>query len=482
MAELEVTVRYKSKPAKLALSLVVLLMPVWGILVPGLIVWILLRFAASPALYLNYLLHNLFQFIGIILGLFLITALGVKAVLNLSDNRIVLSKIGMELPFFLGNTFGLRRTFSWSTIRNAQLVESGSKRELVLHTTDGFPIYLDLACISSSELEQLLLALDVWAINCEKNPLLETLQQELSTSCIGQDSTGYTQMWEEELSRRFSSTAYVPLEPGCTLQDGRLKVLNQLSFGGLTAVYLCQKNDRELVVLKEAVIPQETEEETERKALELFEREAQILMALEHRAITRVLDYFVESGRHYLLIQYHNGQDLHQYVKQNGPQPPETVFRWALEILDILNFLHGQDPPIIHRDVTPDNIVLNDQGSLVMIDFGAANEFLGNATGTLVGKQSFIAPEQFRGKATTQSDLYSLGSTLHFLLTGNEPVPLSASHPKTSNPGLSEEIDHIVAGMTEMDLDKRIKSAEEARKAIYSIFNNMSVEKELVKS
>jgi serine/threonine-protein kinase len=142
------------------------------------------------------------------------------------------------------------------------------------------------------------------------------------------------------------------------------------------------------------------------------------------------------------------------------------VLHWTLEIADILAYLHAQDPPIIHRDITPDNLVLDTGGAIIMIDFGTANEFLGKATGTLVGKQSFIAPEQFRGKACVQSDLYSLGCTLHFLLTGQEPVPLSVSHPRTVNAAVSEEVDSLVASLTAMEVESRAQSAQELKDRI----------------
>ncbi|HEY9785302.1 MAG TPA: serine/threonine-protein kinase [Candidatus Obscuribacterales bacterium] len=468
MADLEITIKYNSKPAKLALSIVVLLLPIWGILVPGLLIWMLFGLLTN-LLFFSHIGNDSAQLLGIFLGLLLIVVLGVKAVLNLADNRIVLSKLGIELPFFLGNTFGLKRTFAWAAIRQAQLIESETKREIILCTTDGFPVYLDVKCMANEELEQLLLGLDVWAVNCEKSPQLQALQDELQETAGKRESPSYTAMWEEELSRRYSSTAYVPLEPGQELQQGRIKVLNQLSFGGLSAVYLCQRHNRDLVVLKEAVVPTGTDDEIEKKAKELFEREASILMKLDHPAIARVVDYFVDRGRHYLMIEYHSGQDLSQLVHQHGPQNEERVLRWALAVLDILSYLHGEEPPVIHRDVTPDNLVLKNDGSLVLIDFGAANEFLGTATGTLVGKQSFIAPEQFRGKASTKSDLYALGCTLHFLVTGKEPVPLSVSHPRAVNENLSEGVDKLVASLTMTNPDERIESAQEAKAWVLSL-------------
>jgi tRNA A-37 threonylcarbamoyl transferase component Bud32 len=406
---------------------------------------------------------------GVIMGMLLIVLIGVKSVLNLSDNRIVLSKNGIELPFFLGSTFGLRRNFSWVAISSAQLVDSEKKREIVIHTTDGFPMYLDVKCFESEELEQFLVALNVWAINCKRTPELEYLQDELQKKSDEKLLPSYTAMWDDELSRRFTATAYVPLEPGQVLQDGRLKVVSQLSFGGLSAVYLCQYKERELVVLKESVVPQDSDEQLKLKATELFEREARLLMRIDHPSIVKVMDCFVEASRQYLLIEYRSGQDLSQFIKQNGAQREEKVLKWAEEIVDILDYLHNQEPPIVHRDVTPDNLVLDNDGQLVMIDFGAANEFLGNATGTLVGKQSFIAPEQFRGHASAQSDLYALGCTLSFLLTAQEPVPLSVTHPRKIVDTISEDVDEFVADLTAMELENRILSAAAAKGRIQEL-------------
>ncbi len=104
--------------------------------------------------------------------------------------------------------------------------------------------------------------------------------------------------------------------------------------------------------------------------------------------------------------------------------------------------------PVIHRDLTPDNIVVKDDGTLVVIDFGAANEFIGNSTGTFVGKQCYISPEQFRGKAVPQSDIYALGCTLHYLLTGSDPQALSVAHPHSLNEIVSPEVDALVAECT----------------------------------
>jgi serine/threonine protein kinase len=183
------------------------------------------------------------------------------------------------------------------------------------------------------------------------------------------------------------------------------------------------------VVLKEAVIPQDGTEGVREKAKELFDREAKLLMKLDHPGIVHVLDCFNEGERNYLLLEYINGVDLRQLVRQNGVQKESDVLEWAVQVANALKYLHEREQPIIHRDLTPDNIVLRNDGKVLIVDFGAANEFIGNATGTFVGKHSYIAPEQLRGKATVQSDIYAFGCTLFFLLTGSDPEALSPSNP-----------------------------------------------------
>jgi serine/threonine-protein kinase len=249
------------------------------------------------------------------------------------------------------------------------------------------------------------------------------------------------------------------MAPGQIIRAGKLKVVRQLSLGGLSAVYLAQLDGNRLVVLKEAVLPEDGSVELREKAKELFEREAALLMRLKHKGIVAVLEQFSDHDRNYLMLEYVNGQDLRQFVKQNGAQKEAQVLEWAVQLTGILKYLHEQDPPVIHRDVSPDNLVLREDGSLVVIDFGAANEFISKATGTFVGKQSFIAPEQFRGKAVTQSDIYAFGCSLYYLLTGKEPEALSTSNPKEVNPDVSDELAELVVSCTQLEARDRYQTA-----------------------
>ena len=131
-----------------------------------------------------------------------------------------------------------------------------------------------------------------------------------------------------------------------------------------------------------------------------------------------------------MVLQHIDGRTLRDYVQEFGRQDQGTALRWAIELSATLKDLHNLEPPVIHRDLTPDNIIIRKDGSLCVIDFGAANTFLGTATCTIVGKSAYIPLEQFQGKAKLCSDIYALGGTLYFLVTGRDPEALMASDPR----------------------------------------------------
>ncbi len=413
--------------------------------------------------------------IAIFSVLILISALGVILAAVFEDDVVLVSKEGLAFPLRMLGKLRMRRARHWPDLCAAtvQLSESSGANpkgfiNLFFHSGGATSIKIDK--LSSTDLEQLLLAIEIWGANCQRAPELIQFQNQFQNETRGIESLSYTQMWEEELSRRFASTSFVPLEPGHELKGGQLKVTRQLAFGGLSAIYLAQERQRGIVVLKEAVIPANADEAARSKALELFEREAHLLVKLDHPQIAKVHDHFQDGGRNYLLLDYIRGQDLRQMVKQNGAQSQAKVLQWGAQIAEIMEYLHAQSPPIIHRDLTPDNLVLGNDGKVVLIDFGAANEFVGTATGTLVGKQAYIAPEQLRGKASTKSDIYAFGGTLYFLLTGSDPEALSASHPKQIRPEVGEDVDQLVSSCTELEESQRPKNAAELRKLVDGLF------------
>jgi serine/threonine protein kinase, bacterial len=202
------------------------------------------------------------------------------------------------------------------------------------------------------------------------------------------------------------------------------QVLRLLGHGGMGTTFLaCVPSEQpgqmpQLRVLKEMNAAMENIP----KAQELFEREARILQSLSHPGIPTFFDYFVENHKKYLVMQLIHGQDLDKWVQQKGPVQVERAIAWMLQTCDVLSYIHTQTPPVIHRDLKPSNLIVRSKDSQVaVIDFGAVKES-GNSPGTRIAVEGYSSPEQTLGNPQIQSDLYAIGATLIFLLTGQSPI------------------------------------------------------------
>ena len=325
---------------------------------------------------------------------------------------------------------------------------------LIIDFKSGGSALLELDRLQRNEVEELFLAIEKWSDQSVLSRRALLLERGLA-AVDNAISLSYTSIWTDALESQFAATNFVPLKTSCTLQGGRYEVRMQLASGGLSAVYLAKMHPDSRVVLKESVLPPDTDDKTRAKAKELFEREGRLLARLSHPQIAKVIDFFMEGGRDYIALEYIPGVSLRQFIKSENFRDEEMIVRWAAQMANMLDYLHDLDPPIVHRDLTPDNLLARDDGKIALIDFGVSNEFISQATGTLVGKQAYISPEQFRGKAEPRSDVYSFGATLHFLLTGDDPEPLSVSHPKLLKSEVSPFLDELVAQCTDMDVERR---------------------------
>ncbi len=265
----------------------------------------------------------------------------------------------------------------------------------------------------------------------------------------------YTKLWESVQDKKFELTGFTPLSPGTQLQNNFLRIEKQIAAGGFSAVYLSLGADENHYILKESVLPFGIDEKTREKAMEHFEREAKLLCTLDHPQIAHVRDHFAENGRNYLLLEHLPGTTLRQLIGQSGKQSEERVRPWLSQLGQIVTYLHDRTPPIIHRDLTPDNVIVRDDDKLFLVDFGAANEFVGSATGTLVGKHAYMPPEQIRGKAEPASDLYGLGATIFFCLTGVDPEPIKTSSPRAAGCVVSDLLENVVISFTSLNADQR---------------------------
>ena len=287
----------------------------------------------------------------------------------------------------------------------------------------------------------------------------------------------YTEMWLTALSGPPTRERQAPLPPDTVLRDGKFKVISKLASGGQGTAYICTNldkadpkfpllQDRETVVLKEYVLPVHVVRSAKKQSIEDLQKEARILQQLNNPRVVKLLDFFVEDYRGYLVLEHISGKNLRKYVEANGPLDEESTKALGIQMCSILSYLHSQQPAIIHRDFTPENLILDENNILKLIDFNVAKISEDTFTATVVGKHAYLPPEQFRGKARTESDIYALGGTLFFLLTGQDPEPLSMSHPRESNPNISVEMDLIVSTCTSIDFKARYACAQDLRDAL----------------
>ncbi len=210
-----------------------------------------------------------------------------------------------------------------------------------------------------------------------------------------------------------------------TILDGRYSIVRTIGQGGMGAVYLAldTRLQNKPVAIKEmstGAVGGDLQ-----AAIDSFKKEARILINLRHHALPVIYDFFSgEEQRWYLVMDYIKGDTLKAELQKRGPLPEAEVIYWAHQLCDILEYLHKQNPPIIFRDLKPDNIMLTPEGQIKLIDFGIARNFQpGNTADTVAyGSGGFAPPEQYgQNQTDARSDVYSLGATLHFLLTGIDP-------------------------------------------------------------
>jgi serine/threonine protein kinase len=270
------------------------------------------------------------------------------------------------------------------------------------------------------------------------------------------------------------------LAPGAILQN-RYRIVNLLADGGMGAVYLA-RDDR----LKSDVALKETffNDDSLRRA---FEREAQLLANLRHAALPKVSDHFSENEGQFLVMEFIPGDDLMQMLARRGNAfPVDKVLEWADQLLGALEYLHSRQPPVIHRDIKPQNIKLTNEGQIILLDFGLAKGtawYLSQMTtgSSLFGYTPSYAPlEQMNGSGTdARSDLYSLGATLYHLITGERPVdamtraqaiteerpdPLRFAHELNSH--VTPDVADVLKQSMILNRERRFASAGEMRKAL----------------
>lgn len=268
------------------------------------------------------------------------------------------------------------------------------------------------------------------------------------------------------------------LQAGVTLAH-RYSIQEVIGIGGMGSVYRARDmhfpNVTKLVAVKEMIntAPDPLVRET---IVQNFEREANLLATLHHDAIPRIYDYFTLDSRSYLVLEFIHGKDMEAIINETGGFLSEAqVLSWAIDLCDVLDYLHKHKPdPIIFRDMKPSNVMINHNGSVMLVDFGIAKTFQTGIKGTMIGTEGYSPPEQYRGEATPSADIYALGATIHHALTRRDPrlePPFSfAERPmRRINSAVSAEMEAVVNTALEYSPESRFHNTADMKQALMAV-------------
>ncbi len=267
------------------------------------------------------------------------------------------------------------------------------------------------------------------------------------------------------------------LQPNAILMN-RYRITGVLGVGGMGSVYQArdlQFPSAERYVAVKEMLNLSQDPELRSMSLRNFEREANVLAALSHPAVPTIHEYFTVKDRAYLVMEYVNGKDLETILNtMDEPIPLDMILDWAVILCDVLSYLHEHEPPIIFRDMKPANIMIDKRGRLRLIDFGIARTIQVGEKGTMIGTEGYSAPEQYKGEATPQSDIYGLGATLHHVLSGQDPrlePPFTfADRPiHETNPTTPPQLETVVMRALAFDPTQRFESAVEIKQHLEAV-------------
>jgi tRNA A-37 threonylcarbamoyl transferase component Bud32 len=411
--------------------------------------------AAASTSDANFAIYSgLFWFLSLI-------GLGGFAIYLMNPTDVRFNKSGISLEWNRLH-LNIKKSLSWHNVEKIEVFYPAGKtaqQDCVIRFKDiskTRDIDLKFGAIPTvEERDKLQRAINTWGNEIGRDPhLLEMLSP-------AQDNS-YTELWMQALSAPPKRERLTPLPMQASLQEGRFVVLEQLGVGGQGTAYLAREaDDKGFVVLKEFILPVYVDVNVRRQALERMQNEAAMLRRLDNPRVVRLIDFFIEDHRGYLVLECIDGYSLRRIIQESGSMKEPQVRELAAQMCETLSYLHGLIPPVVHRDFTPDNLILGSDGVLKLVDFNVAQQTESTATGTVVGKHAYLPPEQFRGRPSTQSDIYAMGATLFYMLTGEDPEPITASQPSLKDETVSAEFNSIIHKATLLDTKKRYQKVEE---------------------
>lgn len=317
--------------------------------------------------------------------------------------------------------------------------------------TTGSKIKLNLSELDGDERARLFYAVRKWAPHVAID---QRVQDQMLGSSVMQ-APRYTQMWFELLTDKMPRRRMGALAPEDKLREGALTVKRRLSSGGQANIYLATQEDGTEVVLKEFILSAADAIGALVESAGEFETESTLLSELTHARIVKMLDFFAEDRRLYLVLERVDGSSLREFVKKSGPLDERKTIELAIQIAEVLEYLHAQAPPVVHRDIAPDNVMFDGESEAKVIDFSLAAAKKSRRTTSTMGKHSYAPPEQLREQPCPQSDIYALGATMYFLLTGSDPKPISVADVKAKRDDISDKLNEIIKHATALDIENR---------------------------
>jgi serine/threonine protein kinase len=266
------------------------------------------------------------------------------------------------------------------------------------------------------------------------------------------------------------------LSPDTILRD-RYKIIELVGRGGMGATYRAEdlRLQGRVCAVKEALPDPDASPDELRQSREQFYQEASTLARLDHPNLPKVSDYFSDSDRDYLVMDFVAGRDLKEMLasalREGDHLAERQVLAWADQLCDALEYMHTQDPPVLHRDIKPSNIKVSPSGTVKLVDFGLVKVLAPDDQRTITvvqgrGTVQYIPLEQYggdTGHTDVRSDIYSLGATLYHLLTGQPPLdakqrflkPKSLPSPRSLNPAISPQTEQAILWSLAMHPDDR---------------------------
>ncbi len=278
-----------------------------------------------------------------------------------------------------------------------------------------------------------------------------------------------------------------PLEPGLVLRD-RYVIRRIIGRGGMGSIYLAEDNrlPGRLCALKEVQQDPDLPENIREQGRSQFYREASVLARLDHPNLPKVSDFFTEGERDYLVMDYVPGEDLKTLMdrarRAGHLLPLDQVLGWASQLIDALEYLHAQAPPVIHRDIKPSNLKVTPGGLLKLVDFGLVKQMVPDEmTVTVIqgrGTALYTPLEQYGGDSghtDARSDIYAFGATLYHLLTNTPPVEAkqrflqagSLRSPRELNPAISPRLERALLWAMALHPDDRPSDVTSLREALF---------------